>query len=89
METAVVRLSMPGGVGGQRCEPLPTRLTMGETHGVNGDKNTALKGLNYEINIQLPVNFISFGLLKRMSYKDVIHLFQDCLQRCNVTLISN
>jgi hypothetical protein len=33
METAVVRLSMPGGVGGQRCEPLPTRLTMGETHG--------------------------------------------------------
>jgi hypothetical protein len=50
---------------------------MGETHGVNGDKNTALKGLNYEINIQLPVNFISFGLLKRMSYKDVIHLFQD------------
>ena len=26
METAVVRLSMPGGVGGQRREPLPTRL---------------------------------------------------------------
>jgi len=26
METALVRLSMPGGVGGQRCEPLPTRL---------------------------------------------------------------
>ena len=30
METAVVRLSMPGGVGGQRREPLPTRLTMGK-----------------------------------------------------------
>jgi len=26
METALVRLSMPGGVGGQRREPLPTRL---------------------------------------------------------------
>lgn len=26
METAVVRLSMPGGVGGQRRKPLPTRL---------------------------------------------------------------
>jgi len=26
IETAVVRLSMPGGVGGQRREPLPTRL---------------------------------------------------------------
>jgi len=29
METAVVRLSMPGGVGGQRREPLPTRLETG------------------------------------------------------------
>jgi len=28
METALVRLSMPGGVGGQRCEPLPTRLVV-------------------------------------------------------------
>ena len=27
METAVVRLSMPGGVGGQRRKPLPTRLS--------------------------------------------------------------
>jgi hypothetical protein len=26
METAVVLTSMPGGVGGQRREPLPTRL---------------------------------------------------------------
>jgi len=26
METALVRLSMPGGVGGQRREPLPTLL---------------------------------------------------------------
>jgi hypothetical protein len=25
-ETAVVRQRMPGGVGGQRREPLPTRL---------------------------------------------------------------
>ena len=33
METAVVRLSMPGGVGGQRREPLPTRLTMGKPTG--------------------------------------------------------
>jgi hypothetical protein len=45
METAVVRLSMPGGVGGQRCEPLPTRLTMGKTHGEKWHKTTALKGL--------------------------------------------
>ena len=33
METAVVRLSMPGGVGGQRREPLPTRLTPGAIRG--------------------------------------------------------
>jgi len=26
MGTALVRLSMPGGVGGQRRKPLPTRL---------------------------------------------------------------
>jgi hypothetical protein len=26
IETAVVRSRMPGGVGGQRREPLPTRL---------------------------------------------------------------
>jgi len=33
MKTAVVRNRMPGGVGGQRREPLPTRLTPGETRG--------------------------------------------------------
>ena len=33
METAVVRLSMPGGVGGQRREPLPTRLDKSQTRG--------------------------------------------------------
>jgi hypothetical protein len=38
METAVVRLSMPGGVGGQRRKPLPTQLTVGATHGK--DKKT-------------------------------------------------
>ena len=36
METAVVRLSMPGGVGGQRREPLPTRLTPGAQAGGEG-----------------------------------------------------
>jgi len=29
METAVVLTSMPGGVGGQRRKPLPTRLATG------------------------------------------------------------
>jgi hypothetical protein len=38
METAVVRLSMPGGVGGQRREPLPTRLTPGATGGGQGKR---------------------------------------------------
>jgi hypothetical protein len=32
METAVVLTSMPGGVGGQRREPLPTRLEMFQTN---------------------------------------------------------
>jgi hypothetical protein len=32
METAVVLTSMPGGVGGQRREPLPTRLVTFQTN---------------------------------------------------------
>ena len=47
METAVVRLSMPGGVGGQRREPLPTRLTPGANRGYESTHpGTALKELN-------------------------------------------
>lgn len=38
METAVVRQRMPGGVGGQRCEPLPTRLAM-QPHPTNSRRN--------------------------------------------------
>ena len=47
METAVVRLSMPGGVGGQRREPLPTRLTPSANWGhAVSHTLTALKELN-------------------------------------------
>ena len=36
VETALVRGRMPGGVGGQRREPLPTRLEMNPENNTQG-----------------------------------------------------
>lgn len=51
METAVVRLSMPGGVGGQRCKPLPTRLEI-----IVDKEGTTPAGVECLMNIDISIN---------------------------------
>ncbi len=59
METAVVRLSMPGGVGGQRRKPLPTRLTSGATGGKQPPpRRTALKELDMRLMLPFTKNIV-------------------------------